>query len=324
MASPLPGQHWGFVRRAAGPRHGGIRLLIGATAVATVLGGIALGGIALGCLAVGWEAPAGAASVRVVPGDTLTAIAHRYGTTVAALASANGITNPNHIVIGTTLVLPDPGAARVGPASGTVTVAPGDTLTAIAHRYGTTVAALASANGITNPNHIVIGSKLTVPAPGAGATMAPVAYVVQQGPSGLPPLLLAHPDRLQLRPIFQRWAAAFGVPANLLEALCWWESGWQTNVVSATGAIGIGQLEPSTVLRMQVRLGNPALDPRAASDNIEMSAALLHDLLVQTGGNQQMALAGYYQGLASVTRQGMFPATRHYVAGIMAYVPHFS
>jgi len=267
VASPLPGQHWGFVRRAAGPRHGGIRLLIGATAVATVLGGIALGGIALGCLAVGWEAPAGAASVRVVPGDTLTAIAHRYGTTVAALASANGI---------------------------------------------------------TNPNHIVIGSKLTVPAPGAGATMAPVAYVVQQGPSGLPPLLLAHPDRLQLRPIFQRWAAAFGVPANLLEALCWWESGWQTNVVSATGAIGIGQLEPSTVLRMQVRLGNPALDPRAASDNIEMSAALLHDLLVLTGGNQQMALAGYYQGLASVTRQGMFPATRHYVAGIMAYVPHFS
>jgi LysM repeat protein len=272
VASPLPGQHWGFVRRAAGPRHGGIRHLIGATAVATVLGGIALCGIALCGIGLGgtplaWAAPAAATTVRVGPGDTLTAIAHRYGTTVAALASANGI---------------------------------------------------------TNPNHIVIGSKLTVPAPGAGATMAPASYVVQQKPSGLPPLLVAHPDRLQLQPIFQRWAAAFGVPANLLEALCWWESGWQTNVVSATGAIGIGQLEPSTVRRMQVRLGNPALDPRSASDNIEMSAALLHDLLVQTGGNQQMALAGYYQGLASVTRQGMFPATRHYVAGIMAYVPHFS
>ena len=273
--------------------------------------------------------PAGAVSVRVRPGDNLTTIARQYGVTVPALAAQNHLANPNQVLIGAVLQIPGaPAGPPATPSSRTIVLAAGDTLSAIAARAGVTVGALAQANGITNPNRVLAGARLTVPgAPGPPSSNAtePVAYVtpIASNPP-LPPLLLAHPDRLALRPVFQRWAAAFGVPAALLEAMCWWESGWQTGVVSPTGAVGIGQLEPTTVRLMQAQLGNRLLNPLVASDNIEMSAAFMHDLLVATGANQQRALAGYYQGLTSVSRSGLFPSTRRYVHGILAYVPAFS
>ena len=42
----------------------------------------------------------------VQEGDTLAAIAQRFGTTVAALQEANGIEDPDEIVIGQVLVIP--------------------------------------------------------------------------------------------------------------------------------------------------------------------------------------------------------------------------
>ena len=35
------------------------------------------------------------------------------------------------------------------------------------------------------------------------------------------------------------------VPAALVEATCWWESGWQEDAVSDTGAVGLCQIEPA-------------------------------------------------------------------------------
>ena len=65
------------------------------------------------------------ASVLVRPGDTLTSIAARYHTTVAALVAANHISNPNMVVIGTTLQVPTQPVALsavVAPSSSTVVV----------------------------------------------------------------------------------------------------------------------------------------------------------------------------------------------------------
>lgn len=107
---------------------------------------------------------AGAQTYTVRPGDTLSAIAERYGTTVDALSQANGIANPNEIEVGQVLTVAHAGAAA--PASAgvqTYTVRPGDTLSAIASRRGTTVEALCRANGITNPNEIEIGQTLSIP-----------------------------------------------------------------------------------------------------------------------------------------------------------------
>jgi len=176
---------------------------------------------------------------------------------------------------------------------------------------------------------VIAGSGLAVPSASASCGSASASTASYSAPvssvsSSLPAQLLGHPDRLALQPYFLQSASEFGVPASLLEAMCWWESGWQAGVISSTGAQGIGQLEPATVAYVQTQLHDPDLNPQVASDNIEMSAAFLHDLLEQTGGSASLALADYYQGAASVRLVGMFTSTRQYVNGILSYVSAFS
>lgn len=95
-------------------------------------------------------------------GDNLTRIAARYGTTVWAIAQANGIWNVNYIRVGQVLLIPMPGTVP-GPSPRIYIVQPGDTLSAIAWRFGTTVWAIAQANGIWNVNLIYVGQRLYIP-----------------------------------------------------------------------------------------------------------------------------------------------------------------
>jgi len=130
-----------------------------------------------------------------------------------------------------------------------------------------------------------------------------------------PAQLRANPSRLALRPTFQHWARVYGVPAGLLEALAWMESGWQQGVVSSTGAIGIGQIEPDTATFISadvLGLSTP-LDPHLTSANIRLSAAYLAWLLRSANWSVANALGGYYQGLASVLAHGPLLSTRRYV-----------
>lgn len=91
----------------------------------------------------------------VRPGDTLWAIARRYGTTVSAIAAENDIPNPSLIYPGQVFRIP------VGDTL--YTIRPGDTLWSLARRFGTTVEALASLNRIQNPNLIYAGRTLIIP-----------------------------------------------------------------------------------------------------------------------------------------------------------------
>lgn len=107
---------------------------------------------------------------RVLPGDTLSRIAVRFGVSLSSLISCNGLSNPNRIFAGQLLLIPKggtvPPAPPPGPVPGpcgTYTVRSGDTLSAIARRFGTTVWALASINHIANPNLIFPGQVLKVP-----------------------------------------------------------------------------------------------------------------------------------------------------------------
>jgi soluble lytic murein transglycosylase-like protein len=120
-------------------------------------------------------------------------------------------------------------------------------------------------------------------------------------------------------PLFQKWAAANAIPADLLMATTYLESGWQNDVVSSVGAIGIGQLMPSTVRFIRGELiGVPNLDPRIPEHNIRMSARYLRFLLGHTGGDVRKALASYYQGPGSVQSIGLYDDTVQYVDGVLS------
>lgn len=102
--------------------------------------------------------PAASGTYTVRPGETLSEIAARHGTTWQELQRINNIPDANKIHPGQVLTLP--GAAA--PAK-TYTVRAGDTLTAIAARHGTTWQRLAQLNGLANPDLIHPGQVLRLP-----------------------------------------------------------------------------------------------------------------------------------------------------------------
>jgi LysM repeat protein len=95
-------------------------------------------------------------------GENLFRIALKYGTTVEAIAAANGIVNPNRIYEGQQLLIPQ-GGGTSGSSAGYHVVQPGETLSGIAMRYGTTPWAIAAANGIANVNYVRAGQTLRIP-----------------------------------------------------------------------------------------------------------------------------------------------------------------
>lgn len=106
-------------------------------------------------------------------GDTLGAIARKYGCTVAELVAANSdlIKNPNRIHIGWKLKIPQhrTTGTMVAPTdnnnSDAYIIKPGDSLWAIARRYGCTVADIVKMNSnlITMPDRIRVGWQLNMP-----------------------------------------------------------------------------------------------------------------------------------------------------------------
>lgn len=139
-------------------------------------------------------APVGRIHV-VVAGDTVFAIAKKYGTSVDAVLAANGLSRASVIFPGQKLALSG------APAAATVTTAPatpppvttggkthavvaGDTLFAIAKKYSTTVATLYSLNGLSSGSIIYPGQKLTVAA-AAPATAPPTTPATKSPPAQL-------------------------------------------------------------------------------------------------------------------------------------------
>ena len=126
----------------------------------------------------GSSGAASGSTYTVQPGDTLSGIAARYGTSVAALVQRNGLASANYIYPGQRLIISGAGSSggsSGGAAGGTYVVQRGDTLAAIGARYGTTVSAIVRANGIANPSLIVAGQRLTIPGASSGGSAAPGA-----------------------------------------------------------------------------------------------------------------------------------------------------
>ena len=127
-------------------------------------------------------------SYIVQPGDTLSEIASRYGTTVQELVAINHLANPNLIFPGETLRVTTNstvhGSETRGTGSITYTVQRGNTLSQIANAYGVTVSHIVEINDIQNPNLIYPGEKLRI-TESTNTTLNPVIqnnyYTVQRG-----------------------------------------------------------------------------------------------------------------------------------------------
>lgn len=104
----------------------------------------------------------------VRPGDTLWLIAQRYHTTVEAIKRLNGLTS-DALSIGQILKIPQ--ASSPGGSYFEYVVRPGDTLWLLAQRFGTTVGAIKSLNGLTS-DMLNIGQVLRIPS----VETSPVPY----------------------------------------------------------------------------------------------------------------------------------------------------
>jgi LysM repeat protein len=154
-------------------------------------------GLALGLLAA--RTAHAAEIVHVVqPGENLFRIGLRYGVNWRDIMAANGLYSTN-IYVGQSLVIPgtSDGAAPAPPAAPSAAPAPppaapaaaaaggsyiiqrGDTLWQIAQRFGVTVPALMSANGIADPSRIYYGLELAIPGAAPTSRILPVGGQAQ-------------------------------------------------------------------------------------------------------------------------------------------------
>ncbi len=110
---------------------------------------------------------------KVQRGETLSSIASQYGVTVADLQDWNNMTNGN-VMAGQTLVVDAKKAVKkkdTQTAPATHTVKSGENLTAIAEKYGVSVADLREWNDLSNDN-IRVGDKLKLKSDGKSQKQA--------------------------------------------------------------------------------------------------------------------------------------------------------
>ena len=274
----------------------------------------------------------------VQPGDTLTAIAARAGTSVAQLAADNGLDPDGLLPAGSTLQLAgassgttemvSTGSIPSTSSAGGYVVQPGDTLSALAARAGITVSQLAAENGLDPNGTLLAGSTVALPGAGAPASMGsatsaegqPVGATAEGNPTSPP---FPTPERVSAGEIGSI-ASANGVPPSLAEAIGWQESGFNNDLVSTADARGVMQILPGTWDWIQRTLTpSEPLAPASAASNVRGGVLLLHSLLNSTGGDSAEAAASYYQGLSSVQQHGLFSDTQQYVNSVMALEHQF-
>ena len=249
----------------------------------------------------------------------------------------------------TSTVATKPAAPNPQPAAtGSYTVRAGDTLIGIAQRHKTTARAIAGLNKISVNGIIRVGQKLTVPTDGTQAAKAassskPAAkkstapqpemstpfnsggYSARHFPSTTVSAAkknhallstLPVPTRDQAKAMIIETAKRHGVDPALALAISYQESGWNHRQVSVANAIGLMQVIPASGDWASQLIGRELnlLDPQ---DNITAGVVIIRAHLRSTT-DESIAIAAYYQGMASVRSKGMYSDTRAYVRNIHA------
>lgn len=280
----------------------------------------------------------GGRTYQVRTGDTLISIAAQHGVSAPALLELNRLRGKAAVRPGQILSLPEQATA---PAPAGHRVRPGDTLAAIAQRHGTTVAALQQANAMGASTIIRTGELLALTGTGASSQRPalPAAADLPHLPRGFEgrdypaevhtaarinkQTLAARPapPRAEITALVRSIARQLGVSPSLALAVAQQESGFNQRVVSPANAIGVMQVTPAAGA-WAGELAGRDLDILDAADNITAGTAILR-WLTRTADSESQALAGFYQGLGSVQKNGPYADTRRYVRAVQVQKDRF-
>ena len=208
----------------------------------------------------------------------------------------------------------NPGA---GNACSWYTVRFGDTLANIAWRDHTSLWTLARVNNIANINLIFVGQSLCIPyaahnsssnsgsqstptyTGGAGGVLAN-GYVEWYAYGAL-----EWSSQTQVASLLRQVAANYGLPANLVMAIAWQESGWTQHVIARDGGIGVMQLMPYTTMSLNASTGIRR-DPYKLWDNLNLGTTYLRYLWNTFHGNLDDVISAYNEGGWAVMHEGIF------------------
>jgi LysM repeat protein len=253
--------------------------------------------------------------IRIKRGDTLSELALKHHTTVAALRALNKLPGNNLIIEGQWLrvgkvpvVSKKTPAAKLTQVNVTYVVRPGDGVYRIANRYHADPKWIATRNHLPKNWMIHPGQRLVV--------------AVQTVRKAVAPARGERVSKKHVRALIVREARRQGVDPSLALALAYVESGFQQHVVSSVGALGAMQVMPATGEWVARYLVGRPLDLRKAEDNVRAGVSYLAMLLRLA--RRDVAIAGYYQGLSSVRKKGMYDDTKAYVANILALRHRFA
>ena len=203
-------------------------------------------------------------------------------------------------------------AARDRDDPSLYTVRTGDTLTAVADLHSISVEDLLEALDLELSDSLEPGEVLEIP---------PIPVEGHAWPERL----VADPVTAQQAPLFDRWAAEYGVPTALLQSLAWTISSWDNASVNSDGDMGIGRIDPALLAWINDELiaGDTNVDPRSPEGNIQLMAAHLGHLLEVTGGDHANAVATYFLDRTEPSDANWDLRLRRFVTGVLARVPDF-
>ncbi|MDE9366769.1 LysM peptidoglycan-binding domain-containing protein [Luteipulveratus sp. YIM 133132] len=295
----------------------------------------------------------------VRPGENLIGLGVRYGVGWRALMNANHMSDPNRVSVGTVLRIPAKGQPVPAPAPARPTPKPAPPQAKPAPEPAPPQAKPAPrpapkpaprpapkpappktkpAPPKATPPHAKPAPPKAKPAPkhtaptssGRSSRNSSNTFLGRTYPDHVVASAsrnrealrhVAVPSRSQTRDLIVQTARRYGVDPRLALAIGWQESGWNQRSVSVANAVGVMQVMPSTGTWCSDMVGRRLnlMNPR---DNVTAGVVLLRWLTTHASSRDQ-AIAGYYQGLGGVRKNGMYPDTRAYVRSVKQHMARF-
>ena len=229
------------------------------------------------------------------------------------------------LILSSFIVSHNSGGAQAANAScNWYTVRRGDTLSAIGWRFNVNYWNIARANNIRNVNLIFVNQTLCIPRASGGGSSGG-----GRGANGVLPNgtvrwyaydALQWSNRAQVQSMLHQAARIYGLPANLLLAIAWQESGWTQHVIAWDGGIGVMQVMPYTAMSINSGTG-VRRDPYHLWDNILMGATYLRWLWNSFHGYLPKVISAYNEGGWNVIHRGIF--NWRYVNNVLSLMQRF-